>query len=112
MNLPAKWNHDDAQFFPEKRLLHLDISKAKDHLDWHPRMGTGEALAMTAEWYLDWMQNADMKRTTLRQIEAYEALVFASVRGIRVVNSPIGDKTGLSPTPSIAHFSDPKAHSA
>ena len=77
MNLPAEWDHDNAGFFPEKRLLHLDISKAKDHLDWSPKMDTKDALAMTAEWYLDWMRNADMRQTTHRQIEAYEAMIFA-----------------------------------
>jgi CDP-glucose 4,6-dehydratase len=58
----------------EANLLKLDISKARAGLGWHPALPIGEALALTAAWYRQAQEGADMRKFTLGQIAAYAAL--------------------------------------
>lgn len=61
--------------FGEAEHLSLDITKARTKLDWHPVWDITSALAMTAEWYANALENHDMMRVTDQQIDAYFAAI-------------------------------------
>lgn len=53
----------------EAELLMLDISKAKFHLGWEPRIGLDQAIAMTIDWYLNYKMGGG--EICVKQIEYY-----------------------------------------
>lgn len=55
----------------EARLLLLDSSKAKQQLDWKPKLNAAAAIRMTAEWYADKKNDATHK--CMEQIRGYFA---------------------------------------
>lgn len=54
--------------------LALDCSKAESRLGWTPRLTIREAIRWTAEWYKAYAAGADMRETTLEQIDRFERL--------------------------------------
>lgn len=59
----AAWGNDntnepivDAAVAPyaESRVLRLDVSKARQELNWHPLLTIGEAVQLTVDWYRDY----------------------------------------------------------
>ncbi len=56
----------------EAGLLTLNIDKAKEKLNFRPRLSVDEAIKMTADWYREY-QNADVLALCHRQIEEYLA---------------------------------------
>ncbi len=59
----------------EAGLLRLDASLARARLGWRPRLGLGEALAWTAQWYRQFAGDRHgMREVTLDQIRRYQAL--------------------------------------
>ena len=69
----ASWECDAEPQPHEANSLKLDSSKAKSVLRWKPRWNLDEALAMTLSWHQAWRSGADMTKTSLEQIRAYEA---------------------------------------
>lgn len=60
----------------ETQTLRLDISRTVSELGWRPRLVVREALAWTAEWYRSVGRDPHQAREcTLRQIDAFEALI-------------------------------------
>jgi len=55
----------------EATLLKLDTSKARARLAWEPRLDLDETLALTAEWYRAWLERADLRGVSQRQLERY-----------------------------------------
>lgn len=55
----------------EATSLKVDSSRARARLGWEPRWDLTRALESIAEWYLAFREGADMRTTTLRQIEEY-----------------------------------------
>jgi CDP-glucose 4,6-dehydratase len=74
----AAWTSDSAFHPREARALKLDASKAGACLKWFPVLRLEQALEWIAEWYQAFRNGADLERTTLEQIERYEALVAKS----------------------------------
>ena len=73
MQVPdANWECDAEPQPHEANSLKLDSSKAKFVLQWKPRWNLSEALAMTLSWHQAWRSGADMIKTSLEQIHAYE----------------------------------------
>jgi CDP-glucose 4,6-dehydratase len=70
----AKWTRDAGGGVHEAGILRLDASRAREELDWQPRLGIETALAWTVDWYRAWQQGADLKEATYAQIAAYEGL--------------------------------------
>lgn len=68
------WQCDTASQPHEANTLKLDSSKAKARLGWRPRFDLETALGRTLEWHQDWKRGADMAATSVRQIQAYEAI--------------------------------------
>lgn len=56
----------------EAKLLMLDISKAKFHLGWEPRMNIDQCIALTVDWYKRY-KNEDVYKLCIEQIEKYLA---------------------------------------
>ncbi|HTP70555.1 MAG TPA: CDP-glucose 4,6-dehydratase [Dongiaceae bacterium] len=68
-----RWRADPGVHVTEAKYLSLDSNKAKKELGWEPRLQLDSALLATVNWYKAYLSSADMARTTLQQIEAYEA---------------------------------------
>jgi len=61
---------DDAKH--EDSVLMLDISKAKEELDWVPQLGVEETIEKTAAWYKNFYAgNFDMRQFTIQQVRDY-----------------------------------------
>lgn len=56
----------------EANLLKLDCSKAKSILGWTPKLRLEKALSLTADWYIHFIQNKNVKQKTLDQIREYQ----------------------------------------
>ncbi len=74
----ANWQQDARPAPHEATLLKLDSSKARTLLGWKPCLRLPDALDWTVSWYQAHGQGKDMKRTTLEQIQGYNALIDAN----------------------------------
>ncbi len=70
----ASWNHDESEQPHEAQLLKLDISKAKNFLQWAPKWGLFTALDSIVEWHKEFLEGRDIRLTTLKQIHKFEKL--------------------------------------
>ncbi len=70
---PLHWEIDPGPHPHEARFLSLDSTRAHRELGWSPRWDLEEALGRTVEWYRALDVGDDMRRVTLRQIEAFSA---------------------------------------
>lgn len=69
----AQWKLD-AKINPhEATYLKLDCSKAKNRLQWSPKLDLGTTLDWIVEWYRSYLNGDDMRQLTERQINQYEA---------------------------------------
>jgi CDP-glucose 4,6-dehydratase len=71
----AGWEQAPGPHPAEAAVLTLAIDRAREALGWRPRLPMQQTVRWTADWYGAWRAGADMRAVTLRQIEAYEALV-------------------------------------
>ncbi|KAA0083901.1 CDP-glucose 4,6-dehydratase [Paraburkholderia sp. T12-10] len=55
----------------EAATLRLDISKACSLLSWRPRYGFDKTLNETASWYCAWLDGANLKTLSRRQLQQY-----------------------------------------
>jgi len=69
----ATWRVDDSGPH-EANMLKLDCSKARAQLGWSPRLDLDGALDWLVDWYQADLAGADMRRTTLEQIERFQHL--------------------------------------
>lgn len=67
------WTRDGNEHPHEAGLLKLDSSKARQRLGWRPRWRLDRALEQTVAWHRAWRDGADMRRTTLDQIDQFIA---------------------------------------
>jgi CDP-glucose 4,6-dehydratase len=58
----------------EAAFLRLDISKARQRLDWIPKMELYTALELTAQWYAGYLNNEDLRSLSENQIAFYQSL--------------------------------------
>jgi CDP-glucose 4,6-dehydratase len=66
----ARWELDSSgQWHPEQPQLRLDCTKARTELGWTPLLGIDAALQLTVEWYRAARAGADLRSTTIAQIE-------------------------------------------
>jgi len=70
----AAWKRDGASHPHEAHFLKLDASKSQAGLGWQPVLPLQQALGWIVEWYHACKSGADLHKTTLAQIERYEAL--------------------------------------
>ena len=68
----ATWQLDKDPHPHEAHYLKLDCSKARAKLAWHPKWQLPDTLASIVAWHKAYLEKADMKTFTLRQISQYE----------------------------------------
>jgi CDP-glucose 4,6-dehydratase len=69
----ACWHLQDGTQPHEAQFLKLDISKARQRLNWQPRWSIATALARTTDWHQAWIAKQDMQAVCLHQISQYGA---------------------------------------
>jgi CDP-glucose 4,6-dehydratase len=57
---------------PETGILRLDISKARERLDWNPVLSFSESVEMTVDWYREMKFGTGMQQFSLTQLNNYE----------------------------------------
>ena len=67
----ATWSLDEGVNPHEANYLKLDISKAKQRLNWVPALNLTRSLAMVVEWYRAYDEENDMQDRLLKQIDEY-----------------------------------------
>ena len=67
----ASWEPEPGPHPHETRLLRLDSSKARELLDWRPRLTLDEAADWVIEWYRCCYDGGDVRELTRRQISRY-----------------------------------------
>jgi CDP-glucose 4,6-dehydratase len=70
----AGWSLQQGDHPHEASFLKLDISKARQRLQWAPRWSLEDALGHIAAWHLAWLQGRDMRAFCLNQIAQYRAI--------------------------------------
>lgn len=70
---PAAWSDDStANQLHEAGLLRLNTDKARDRLDWHPKLNLERALEWTMDWYKCFERGDDVRALSEAQIEKFE----------------------------------------
>lgn len=67
----ASWILQPGSHPHEAGFLKLDISKARQRLQWRPRWDLETTLARIVEWHRFWVQGGDMRMLCLKQISQY-----------------------------------------
>ena len=70
----AAWETDQGVYPREAHILKLDTSKARNRLEWSPKMRLTVALEWVVEWYKEYQHHGDLRAITEAQIERYERL--------------------------------------
>jgi CDP-glucose 4,6-dehydratase len=69
----AGWHIQEGSKPHEAHFLKLDISKARQRLNWKPHWPIATALKRTSDWHRDWLAGQDMRAACLHQITKYGA---------------------------------------
>lgn len=67
----ASWVLQPGDHPHEAHYLKLDVSKARQRLNWSPRLPLQTALTQVNEWHQEWLSGSDMQAISLRQITEY-----------------------------------------
>lgn len=70
----ARWALQSGDHPHEAAYLKLDISKARQRLQWSPRWSLEVALEKVIDWHLAWNNGKDMRSICNMQIEEYNSL--------------------------------------
>jgi len=71
----AYWTLQPGNHPHEASFLKLDISKARQRLQWTPRWSLETALTRITEWHQAWLSDQDMRAVCLNQISQYRSEV-------------------------------------
>ena len=69
----ASWTLQPGEHPHEAHFLKLDISKARQRLDWAPRWSLERTLTHITDWHRAWLDGQDMRALCLRQIAQYRS---------------------------------------
>ena len=69
----ASWSLQPGNHPHEANFLKLDISKARQRLQWTPRWSLETALTRITDWHQAWLNQQDMRTFCLKQISQYQA---------------------------------------
>jgi CDP-glucose 4,6-dehydratase len=67
----GRWSAESGDHPHEAGLLRLDASRAREELNWRPRLSFDESIDWTADWYRAYAAGGDMRAATLAQTETY-----------------------------------------
>ena len=70
----AVWQIDEGNHPHEASYLKLDISKARNELNWHPALRLNEALTLIVDWSKKRQAGVNLHDLTLNQISHYQNL--------------------------------------
>jgi CDP-glucose 4,6-dehydratase len=70
----ASWTLQSGDHPHEASFLRLDVSKARQRLQWTPRWTLETALERITEWHQAWLENQDMRTVCLNQISQYGSI--------------------------------------
>jgi len=70
----ASWSVIAGEHPHEANYLKLDISKARKHLGWLPKLDLGQALEFIVNWYRAYGADHDMQSVVLNQIKKYSKI--------------------------------------
>lgn len=70
----ASWSLDVGEHPHEAHYLKLDISKAREGLNWAPRWSLENALSQIIVWHQAWRAKQDVRAVCLNQINLYNTL--------------------------------------
>ena len=70
----AQWQIDNGEHPHEAHYLKLDISKARNRLDWHPALRLNDALQLIIDWSKQRQAGVNIRQLTLTQIHNYQTL--------------------------------------
>jgi CDP-glucose 4,6-dehydratase len=68
----ATWAVQSGDNPHEANFLKLDISKARQRLNWEPRWSLQTALGHIIQWHQNWMDGQEMRAICLQQINSYQ----------------------------------------
>jgi len=71
----VQWQIDTGEHPHEAHYLKLDISKARNRLDWHPVLRLDDALKLIVDWSKQRQTGVNIRQLTLAQIQAYQNLI-------------------------------------
>jgi len=71
-NTDWKYEKERSEILHEANYLKLDITKAKNILNWEPILNIEETIDFIIEWYKSFEQKADIKKISLSQINRYQ----------------------------------------
>jgi CDP-glucose 4,6-dehydratase len=83
----ARWTSDDGPHPHEAAFLRLDCERARSRLNWTPRLGLLQGLALTVDWYKALQRGQDLRRVSLEQLE--DALHGAGLGGAPLTTSEL-----------------------
>ncbi len=69
----SSWSLQPGEHPHEANFLKLDISKARQRLQWSPRWSLNVALSHIVDWHRAWLAKEDMRSICLQQIEGYSS---------------------------------------
>jgi len=70
----VNWKIAEGKHPHETNVLKLDSSKAKNDLNWVPKLALEKGLKLTTDWYREFKNKADLIEVTKKQIDFYESL--------------------------------------
>lgn len=70
---PISWEIHNADKLHEARLLKLNSAKAQSRLDWSPKLGLGQAVNLTVDWYRGFKDKENLVELTQKQIDFFQA---------------------------------------
>jgi CDP-glucose 4,6-dehydratase len=68
----ASWQLQPGKHPHEANYLKLDISKAKQRLQWAPRWSLEQALEHIIHWHRTWLDEQDVRALSIQQIHKYQ----------------------------------------
>jgi CDP-glucose 4,6-dehydratase len=71
----STWSLQPGEHPHEANFLKLDISKARQRLQWSPRWSLDTALLHIVNWHRAWIAKEDMRSICLQQIESYSKAI-------------------------------------
>ena len=70
----ASWILEQQNQAHEANVLKLDISKAREQLNWSPRWSLENSLSKIVSWHRAWLEGQDVKAVCLEQISSFNFL--------------------------------------
>lgn len=70
----VSWAQDKLEQPHEAHSLKLDCSKARQYLDWAPRLSLEQAMKSIVHWHQAHQQHGDMREISLKEIAHYQKL--------------------------------------